>query len=204
MRELTDDELARAIRLDPSQIAGLGPSLDALIAMLLERKRKILEKYESETVQDLAARQFAARVSGLKPPAQFQERYRKAIRQEQIYDLERIWYAQDDERSPFARGLVQVIERLGEKYQVDELAAKYAFTGRTPMTVEQALEIKEELEKIDRAAQAVGASPRNGADRGDRYGRAGGVHRTGRSRAVWLNSSRWSKTTSAMRPSARD
>ena len=29
-RRLTDEELARAIHLDPSQIAGLGPSLDAL------------------------------------------------------------------------------------------------------------------------------------------------------------------------------
>ena len=30
-RELTEEELARAVRLDPSQIAGLGPSLDALL-----------------------------------------------------------------------------------------------------------------------------------------------------------------------------
>ncbi len=45
---------------------------------------------------------------------------------------------------------MQLIDRLGDKYQVDELAAKYEFTGRTPMTVPQALEIKEELEEIDR------------------------------------------------------
>ncbi len=31
-------ELARAIRLDPSQIAGLGPSLAAIREMLLARK----------------------------------------------------------------------------------------------------------------------------------------------------------------------
>ena len=31
-RRLTEEELARAVRLDPSQIAGLGPSLDALMA----------------------------------------------------------------------------------------------------------------------------------------------------------------------------
>src|ERR671939_2023344 len=55
-RRLTDEELARAIHLDPSQIAGLGPSLDALLAMLLERKRKILEKYETKGVQKEAAR----------------------------------------------------------------------------------------------------------------------------------------------------
>src|SRR5687767_3908105 len=54
MRRLTDEEIARAIRLDPSQIAGLGPSLDALAAMLEERKRKILAKYETETVQGAA------------------------------------------------------------------------------------------------------------------------------------------------------
>ena len=43
LRELTEEELARAVRIDPSQIAGLGPSLDALIDMLRERKRKILQ-----------------------------------------------------------------------------------------------------------------------------------------------------------------
>ena len=35
---LSDEELARAIRLDPSQISNLGPSLDALKALLQERK----------------------------------------------------------------------------------------------------------------------------------------------------------------------
>jgi uncharacterized protein with von Willebrand factor type A (vWA) domain len=45
---------------------------------------------------------------------------------------------------------VQLIERLGEKYQVDELAGKYDFTGRQKMTVPEALEIKEELEAIDK------------------------------------------------------
>ena len=36
MRRLTPEELARAVRLDPSQIKGLGPSLDALRAILEE------------------------------------------------------------------------------------------------------------------------------------------------------------------------
>src|SRR6185437_11956255 len=54
MRELTEEELARAVRIDPSQIAGLGPSLDALRELLLERKRKILEKYETKRVRDVA------------------------------------------------------------------------------------------------------------------------------------------------------
>src|SRR6266436_5960032 len=59
-RRLTDEELARAIHLDPRQIAGLGPSLDALMAMLLERKRKILATYETERVQAEARKVYHA------------------------------------------------------------------------------------------------------------------------------------------------
>ena len=58
-RELTEEELARAVRLDPSQIAGLGPSIDALIAMLQERKRKILARYETRSVRRRAHQAFA-------------------------------------------------------------------------------------------------------------------------------------------------
>lgn len=148
-RELTEDELARAIRLDPSQIAGLGPSIDALRAMLEERKRKILEKYETRKARKRAAKAFKKESQGIQPPKQHAERFRKAVVQEQIRDLERLWYATGDDNSPFARELVSLIERLGDKYQVDELAAKYEFTGRETMTVPKALEIKEELEKID-------------------------------------------------------
>jgi len=149
MHELTDEELARAVRIDPSQIAGLGPSLDALIAILLERKRKILAKYETDTVQGTAARNYRKLAISMDPPRRIRQRFVQAVREEQIYDFERLWYSLDDERSPFARQLLHLMEALGDKYQVDELAAKYEFTGRTPMTVPQALEIKEELEKID-------------------------------------------------------
>mgnify|MGYP003336884750 CR=1 FL=1 len=48
------------------------------------------------------------------------------------------------------RQIVNVMESLGEKYQIDELAAKYSFSGRTGMSVDQALAVKEELEKIDK------------------------------------------------------
>jgi uncharacterized protein with von Willebrand factor type A (vWA) domain len=43
-----------------------------------------------------------------------------------------------------------VVGLLGEKYQVDELAAKYEFSGRERMDVPKALEVKEELEQIDK------------------------------------------------------
>src|SRR5688572_26790306 len=148
-RELTEEELARAIRLDPSQIAGLGPSIDALIAMLQERKRKILARYETRTVRKRTQQAFADQASEARVPKKFRERFYNAIKAEQIRDLERLWYAAGDDQSPWACALVGVIERLGDKYQVDELAAKYEFTGNETMTVPQALAIKEELERID-------------------------------------------------------
>src|SRR5437763_14830889 len=58
MRRLTEEELARAVHIDPSQIKGLGPSLEALMQILQERKRKILETYETDTVQLEAHRAF--------------------------------------------------------------------------------------------------------------------------------------------------
>jgi uncharacterized protein with von Willebrand factor type A (vWA) domain len=150
LRELTDEELARAVHLDPSQIAGLGPSLEALREMLLERKRRILEKYETKQVRETARREYRAEGERLKPPKPLRKPFEQAFEQEQYRDIEKLWYKAGGERSAFARDLLPLMERLGEKYQVDELAAKYEFTGRTSLTVPQALAIKEELETIDR------------------------------------------------------
>ena len=155
MHRLTEDELARAVRLDPSQIAGLGPSLDALIEMLLERKRKILAKYETRHALGDAAHRYEQLRRRLVPPSIVKELYEEATEDEQIYELERIWYALRDDRSSFAAGLVRLISRLGDKYQVEQLVARYTFTGREPMTVEQALAIKEELETIDRLLEQL-------------------------------------------------
>jgi uncharacterized protein with von Willebrand factor type A (vWA) domain len=148
-RELTEEELARAIRIDPSQITGLGPSIDALIAMLLERKRKILARYETRTARQRAHRAFHTPAAEIQPPKRFRERYLKVIQSEQLRELERLWYATGNDQSPFAGTLVTLIERLGDKYQIDELAARYEFTGQEAMTVPQALAVKEELESID-------------------------------------------------------
>jgi uncharacterized protein with von Willebrand factor type A (vWA) domain len=150
MRELTEEELARAIRLDPSQIAGLGPSLEALMAILRERKRKILETYETKRVVKEARQAYRQQGERIDVPKQHKKRFEQAFEQEQLYDLERLWYRAENDAPRLAASLIGLIERLGEKYQVDELAAKYEFTGRTPLTVPEALEIKEELEEIDR------------------------------------------------------
>src|ERR1700752_1254800 len=68
MRRLTEEELARAGRIDPSQIRGLGPSLEALMEMLRQRKRKILETYETNQVQSVARQSFQDQAERTKPP----------------------------------------------------------------------------------------------------------------------------------------
>src|SRR5438270_6465936 len=82
MRELTEEELARAIRLDPRQIVNLGPSLDALKAMLEERKRRILETYETDTVQIDAERAFHEPAKKVQSPSKLAQRFQRAIREE--------------------------------------------------------------------------------------------------------------------------
>lgn len=149
MDELTPEQLAEAIELDPSQIAGLGPSISSLLATLEERKRKILATYETRTVRSLADAAFGQASKRTDPPRAMRSAFERAIREEQIADLERLWYHLD-QRSDFARHLVGLIDVLGDKYQVEELAAKYDFTGKKPMDVPKALEIKDELETIDR------------------------------------------------------
>jgi uncharacterized protein with von Willebrand factor type A (vWA) domain len=155
MREFTDEELANAIRLDPSQIGGLGPSIDALLQMLRERKEKILTTYETEQVRRQAAQAFQEQAAQAKPPKELASRLQRAIQEEQIRELERIYFAHKKDQSPFAKQLVHTIERLGDKYQIDELAGKYHFTGNTTPTINQALEIKEELETIDRLLEQL-------------------------------------------------
>ena len=153
-RNLTEEELARAVHIDPSQIRGFGPSIDALIAMLEERKRKILATYETETVQNDAAAAYRDLARKMDPPADLADAFAREVADEQVRDLEALWY-RVDERSPFARDLLHLVERLAEQYQVDELAAKYEFTGQMPLTVPEALAIKEELEAIDRLLEQL-------------------------------------------------
>lgn len=155
MRELTPEEMARAIRLDPSMIPKLGPSLDALAAMLEDRKRKILEKYETDTVQEDASKAFIKSAAAARPDAKARAEFTKAVKAQQIADLERLWYGQRDEQSVFARDLMRVMEDLGNKYQIDELASKYTFTGRESLTIDEALEVKAELEAIDKLQEQI-------------------------------------------------
>src|SRR5262249_34818011 len=118
MRRLTEEELARAVRIDPRQIRGFLPSIESLRAILEERKRKILETYETGRVQSEARQNFLGQAEKMKPPPKVAKQFHEAVREEQLYDLEQLWYRAGGEKSDFARELLKLTERLGEKYQV--------------------------------------------------------------------------------------
>jgi uncharacterized protein with von Willebrand factor type A (vWA) domain len=159
--ELTEEQLANAIELDPAQIGRLGPSLDALRRKLEEARRKILERFETESVRKKARGAFRDAARRASPPSRHREGFERAVREEQLRRLERLWYAQEDDQSPFAAQLAGLIERLGDVYQVDELAAKWTFTGREKLTVEEALAVKERLEEIEALLRALEEARKN-------------------------------------------
>ena len=150
LSHLSEEELARAVRIDPSQIAGLGPSLEHLQKLLREKQRKILETYETDTVQKLARHEYRRAAETVHPPDKLRLRFRQAVAEEQLADLHDLYFAAGDDRKRFARELMPVIARLEEKYQIDELAARYEFTGRQPLTIPEALLLKQMLDEIDK------------------------------------------------------
>ena len=147
--ELTAEQLADAIVLDPEQVRGLGQSLDSIRRRLEEARRRILETYETNAVRAKARRRFRDLAQRARPPAMHRDGFAKAVREEQLRQLERLWYAQDDDQSPFASQLAGLVDALGEVYLVDELASRWTFTGRTKLAVPEALEVKEQLEEIE-------------------------------------------------------
>ena len=134
-RELTEEELANAIRLDPSQIAGLGPSLDMLREMLEERKRKILATYETRAAEKRARKAFHKSIKNIEAPKAFAKFIDKAIRSEQPYLLERVWYQLGDDASPAAQSLLAAMQTISNKHQIEVLISKYEFTGSEGMSV---------------------------------------------------------------------
>ncbi|MGL6074407.1 MAG: hypothetical protein ACRC8S_09635 [Fimbriiglobus sp.] len=159
--DLTDEQLAEAIELDPSMIANLGPSIDALKKMIEERKRKILETFSTKEVVKTAQEQFTSKAEKTTPPEKLKKPYAKAVKEEQLYDLENLYYQAGGDQSRFAQDLMSLVARLGDKYQIDELAGKYEFSGRTPMNIAQALEVKEELETLDRLLEQLKEAKKN-------------------------------------------
>jgi len=147
--ELSDEQLRRAVRIDPAQMGGLGPSLQSIRRFLLERKAKILATYEVESALGQAGADYNQLARHIKPPKPMEHDYRKAALGGQRYSLERLWYRLNDQNTQFGRQLMRLIGRLETLTEVQILQSKYAFTGRQALNVEEAVEVKAELEKID-------------------------------------------------------
>ena len=163
MRHFTDEELADAIRIDPSQIQGLGPSIDALIELLEQRKERILATYDPAPAANAAAKAFLETAAGAVPTTgkpDVSKRIAHAIAGEQLRDLERLWYRLP-ENSPEQRALTQALERLREKYEVDQLTSRWSFSGREALDVAGAIQVKEELEELDRLLEQLREALKN-------------------------------------------
>ncbi len=160
-RSLTEEELANAVQIDPSQIRGLGMSLQAMMEILEERKRKILETYETGKVQKTSEKNYQQTAQKIQPPAKLANVFRQAVKEEQITDLERLYFRIGDDGSSFATKLVELIERLSEKYQIEQMSSKYPFTGNQELSVPEALEVKQELELIDELLRQLEEAKKN-------------------------------------------
>ena len=159
-RKFTERELAEAIRLDPSQIRGFGPSLEAIIAMLEERRRRILERFETMHAQSLAQSAYEEANKRVEVPDALAPRLRPALDLGQLADLERIQRRVPD-ATPLARDLMRAIARLRDRYAIEQLASKYAFSGRERLDIAQALAVRDELATIDRLLKQLEEALKN-------------------------------------------
>ena len=155
-RRFTPEELADAIRIPPEALGGLGPSIEALIARLEERRRRLLETWNpaptvraaSDRVDDLAG----PVVESDDLPEAFRERLRREIRERQIHGLERLWYHLDPNdivQAGIRARLPGVVEAIGELDGVESLHDGWHFTGRRIPDIEEALALREELDRIE-------------------------------------------------------
>ena len=163
-RRFTPKELADAIRLPPEALAGLGPSIDAILAKLESRKAKILATWNpsptaddaAETVGDLAT----PLLSMPDVPEWALERLHREVRERQIHGLERLWYLLEDE-SPLKRKMPALVESVASLDRVEGLRDGWPFHGRRVPSIEEALELREELEAIDRLLEQLEEAMKN-------------------------------------------
>ena len=135
----TEEQLANAVRLDPSRrFANLGPNLETHPQgnCWSERKRKLLEKYESKAALDEGGGEARSSEQGRRPDQAAGQVEAKR------YDAGRAGRATprpgrtctstptDRQAEVRAGAGARLVQKLGDKYQIDEMAGKYDFTGR--------------------------------------------------------------------------
>lgn len=155
-RRFTPEELAEAIRIPPDAIAGLGPSIDALISKLEERRRRILEHWNPAPTERIASDEVDDLASPFlddpRLPGAFRERLAREVRERQIRGLEQLWYhldRDDPEQAGLRSRLPGIVDAIARFDAIEGLSRRWSFTGRTVPTVDEAIEIREELERIE-------------------------------------------------------
>jgi uncharacterized protein with von Willebrand factor type A (vWA) domain len=162
-RALTEEEMARAIKIDPSQLSLFGPSLDFMKATLEDQKRKLLEKYETTSVRKKAGKAFRKKAKSAPPmDDSLRADYDEAVNRQQLHSLENLWYRVNNDADEAAQHLMSVIARLQDKYQVDELHANYDFSGRESLTIPEAIELKQFLDKLEELLDQIEDAKQNG------------------------------------------
>ena len=116
------------------------------------------------------------------PPKGLRERFHAAVKNEQIRDLERLWYAAGDDQSPFARELVS-LDRDARR-QVSGRRARREVRVHRPRVADRAAGARGQGRTGEdrRADQATRRGREDGADRPHRHGGARRVRRAGRHR----------------------
>ena len=204
LRELTDEELARAVRLDPSQIAGLGPSLDALMAMLRERKQKILQTYETDRVQAGGGRAIPAVGRADRAPAGAGQAIPQGGRGRATLRPGAALVSPGRPARPPGRRAAPPGGRIGR--QVSGRRAGGQIRLHRPHADDHPPGAGNQggAGNDRSAAETVGRGGQDGADRRDRHGGAGRVRRAGRHRATERAWPGRSRSISATWPSSRD
>ncbi|MAC20906.1 MAG: hypothetical protein CMJ23_14730 [Phycisphaerae bacterium] len=167
-RRFTAEELAEAIRIPPEAIGGLGPSIEALIAELEARRDRILETWDPFPTVDAASRQVDDQAEPLLDaealPEIFRERLRREVRERQIHGLERLWYhldRDDPEQAAIRAKLPGIVESLGDLDAIEGLRDGWPFTGRRVPSVEEGVEIRTELERLENLLEQLREALKN-------------------------------------------
>jgi uncharacterized protein with von Willebrand factor type A (vWA) domain len=167
-RRFTPEELAEAIRIPPEAIAGLGPSIDALLAELEARRDRILDVWNPSPTVEEAGEIVDERASTFFDdqtlPLGFRDRFAREVRERQIHGLERLWYHLDPEDPDQRRvrdRLPSIVQAIADLDAVEGLRDGWPFRGRTVPTVPEAIELREELEAIDHLIEQLKDALRN-------------------------------------------
>ena len=160
-RSLTDEELVNVIEIDPSQISGLGPSIDSLIALLEERKRKILETYDPSPALVDAQDDYVEAVASIDPPTDLMKQvFDRAVGMDSIPALESLWYQVGGERSPL--GPVDAVDLEPRNQTGDRADARHVSLHRIRgVTPSEAVEIKEMLDQIEALLEQLREARKN-------------------------------------------